>query len=235
MFPGNVKFLSTPRFIEGGASESSYANFNLAHHVGDEPISVSANRQLLRRRFDLPSEPKWLDQHHSSICVNVDKPHSQKADASISQIPGVVCAVLTADCLPVFLARKDGSAVGVVHAGWRGLLGGVLESSISALDEGNCQIVAHLGPAISQKAFEVGAEVREGFIDKCPAFNCAFIKHNNKYRFDLYAAARTILTDHNIQSISGGDRCTFSEQHKYYSFRRDGEQSGRMAHLIWMV
>ncbi len=235
MFPANVKFFSTSRFIENGVSNNNYANFNLANHVGDEPNAVLANRQLLVSHYNLPAEPKWLDQCHSNICVNVDSPFSLKADASISQTPGVVCAVLTADCLPVFLCRKDGSAVGVVHAGWRGLLGGVIESSIKALDASKGGILAHLGPGISQDAFEVGAEVREAFVDSNPDFESAFIQFNNKYRLDLYNAAQIVLVGQGVKSITGGANCTYSEKNRYFSYRRDGEKSGRMAHLIWIA
>ena len=235
MFPANVKFLSTPRFIENGASNNNYANFNLANHVGDKPSAVLANRQLLVDHYALPAEPKWLDQSHSNICVNVDSPYSLKADASISQTPGVVCAVLTADCLPVFLCKKDGSAVGVVHTGWRGLLGGVIESSIEALDANKAEILAHLGPGISQNSFEVGAEVRQAFVDSNPDFASTFIQCNNKYMFDLYNAARIVLTAYGVESITGGTNCTYSEKNHYFSYRRDGERSGRMAHLIWIT
>ncbi|MCS5592806.1 MAG: peptidoglycan editing factor PgeF [Gammaproteobacteria bacterium] len=235
MFPVNVKFLSTPRFIENGASDNNYGNFNLANHVGDEPSAVLANRQLLINHYNLPAEPKWLDQCHSNICVNVDSPYSLKADASTSQTPGVVCAVLTADCLPVFLCKKNGSAVGVIHAGWRGLLDGVIEASIEALDANKGEILAHLGPGISQNAFEVGTEVRAAFIDSHAGYENAFTRCNNKYMFDLYAVARTALAAHGVESITGGDCCTYSEKNQYFSYRRDGKVSGRMAHLIWMT
>lgn len=235
MFPANVKFLSTPRFIENGKSNNNYANFNLASHVGDEPSAVLANRQLLINHYNLPTEPKWLDQCHSNICVNVDSSYSLKADASISQMPGVVCAVLTADCLPIFLCKKDGGAVGVVHAGWRGLLRGVIEASIEALDANKGEILAHLGPGISQNAFEVGVEVREAFVDSNLDFESAFILRNNKYRLDLYNTARTALVAQGVESITGGTDCTYSEKNQYFSYRRDGERSGRMAHLIWIV
>ena len=235
MFPANVKFLSTPRFIENGASNNNYANFNLANHVGDEPNSVLANRQLLVDQHNLPGEPKWLDQCHSNVCVNVDSPYSLRADASISQTPDVVCAVLTADCLPIFLCKKDGSAVGVVHAGWRGLIDGVIESSIESLNASQGEILAHLGPGISQNAFEVGAEVREAFVGSNTNFESAFIQHNNKFKLDLYDAARTVLVAQGVNSISGGDRCTYSEKNQYFSYRRDGTGSGRMAHLIWIT
>ena len=235
MFPANVKFLSTPRLIENGASKYNYTNFNLANHVGDESSAVLANRRLLASQYNLPNEPKWLDQCHSNICVNVDSSYSSKADASISQTPSVVCAVLTADCLPIFLCKKNGSAVGIVHAGWRGLVGGVIESSIKALDVNKGEILAHLGPGISQKAFEVGTEVRDVFVNSNADFECAFIQHKNKYMLDLYVVARIALIAHGVKSITGGEHCTYSEKEKYYSYRRDGEKSGRMAHLIWIT
>jgi len=234
MFPANVKFLSTPRYSENGASNDNYRNFNLANHVGDEQGAVLSNRRLLIEHYNLPSEPKWLDQCHSNFCANVDSSYSHKADASISHTPGVVCAVLTADCLPVFLCKKDGSAVGIAHAGWRGLLGGVIESTIKTLNANKGELLAHLGPAISQRAFEVGADVRELFVDKNVSFENAFIKSGDKYMLDLYAAARIVLTAQGVESITGGSDCTYSEKQSYFSYRRDGEKSGRMAHLIWM-
>ena len=234
MFPLNVQFHSTPRFIENGASNNNYGNFNLANHVGDDPSAVKANRQLLMGHYSLPSSPKWLDQCHSNICVNVDEKCSLTADASISQLPGVMCAVLTADCLPVFLSRKNGSAVGIVHVGWRGLVGGVIESTIEMLNSEKGELLAHLGPGISQSAFEVGAEVREVFVAKNSEFESAFIQSNDKYKLDLYGAATVVLERCGVQSITGGTHCTYFEKKRYFSYRRDGERSGRMAHLIWM-
>ncbi len=235
MFPPNVKFLSTPRWIAGGESKNPYDNFNLANHVGDKPSAVIANRQLLINHYNLPTEPKWLDQYHSNICVNVDSEYPIRADASFSETPGIVCAVMTADCLPIFLTRKDGSAVAVVHAGWRGLIAGVIESSVEKIATADQELLAHFGPAISQAAFKVGAEVFEAFVEKNLEFAKAFAPSNNKYRLDLYEAGRIVLQACGVSSITGGDVCTFSQKQRYYSYRRDGEKSGRMAHLIWMT
>ena len=142
---------------------------------------------------------------------------------------------MTADCLPIFLTRKDGSAVSVVHAGWRGLIAGVIESSVEKIATADQELLAHFGPAISQAAYKVGAEVFEAFVEKNLEFAKAFAPSNNKYRLDLYEAGRIILRACGVSSITGGDQCTYLQNEHYYSYRRDGEKSGRMAHLIWMT
>ena len=158
MFPDNVKFISTPRFIEGGSGTDCFGNFNLALHVGDEPNAVNANRELLEKHYKLPSSPKWINQTHSSVCVRADsKFSSASADASYSRTSGVVCGVLTADCMPVFICDKQGAVVGIAHAGWRGLVGGVIESLIEEMNVAGSELLVHLGPAISQSAYEVGS------------------------------------------------------------------------------
>ena len=236
MFPDNVKFLSTPRFIEGGASSECYKNFNLALHVGDEPFAVNANRELLEKYYKLPSSPKWINQTHSSVCIKADsKFSSAEADASYSRTSGVVCGVLTADCMPVFICDKRGTVVGIAHAGWRGLVDGVIESLIEEMNVTGSDLLVHLGPAISQSAYEVGIEVKTQYLDRNLIFERSFIKKNGKYYLDLYDAAKVILEGYGITSISGGDCCTYEDSKQFFSYRRDGECSGRMAHLIWMV
>ena len=234
-FPSNIKLLSTPRRIDGGHSKGNFANFNLALHVGDEQSSVLANRDLLLRRYNLPSVPVWINQTHSNISVDADSTSSiVNADASYSKKPGTVCGVLTADCLPVFICNKEGTAVGIAHAGWRGLVDGVIESLIESLDCNGEDLIAHLGPAISQLSFEVGGEVKSQYLSKNKNFKNCFAYLNNKYYLDLYDAARVVLKSLGVASISGGDRCSYKESDQYFSYRRDGECSGRMAHLIWM-
>jgi len=236
MFPDNVKFISTPRFIEGGAGDDCFGNFNLALHVGDEPSAVSANRELLEKHYKLPSSPQWIDQTHSSVCIRLDsKFSSSEADASYSRTSGVVCSVLTADCMPVFVCDKRGTVVGIAHAGWRGLVGGVIESLIEGMKvEGN-ELLVHLGPAISQSVYEVGSEVKTQFLDRNSIFERSFIEKNDKHYLNLYDGAKVILESYGITSISGGDYCTYKDSKQFFSYRRDGECSGRMAHLIWMV
>jgi len=234
LFPNNVNFISTSRYIEGGKSAANFDNFNLALHVDDRKECVLENRLILRDYYDLPSDPVWINQTHSSICVNASLNASvTEADASYTLDAGVVCAVLTADCLPVFISKKDGSMVGVAHAGWKGLFSGVIESLIESFHCNGDDLVVHLGPAISVNSFEVGEEIRELYLSKNKNFTRSFIFHSQKHYLNLYDAARVILESFNVTLISGGDRCTFKESNKFFSYRRDGVNSGRMAHLIW--
>jgi polyphenol oxidase len=234
-FPNNVKLLSTPRVLEGGSSEGNFDNFNLALHVNDKESSVLANRDLLLRCYNLPSAPVWINQTHSNISVDAASISSiVDADASYSKKFGTVCGVLTADCLPVFICNKEGTTVGIAHAGWRGLVNGVIESLIESFDCNGEDLMVHLGPAISQLSFEVGGEVKYQYLSKNKNFESCFADLNNKYYLDLYDAARVVLKSFGVSSISGGDRCTYKESDEYFSYRRDGMCSGRMAHLIWM-
>ena len=235
VFPDNIKYLSTPRIIEGGSSAGNYRNFNLALHVGDEESSVNANRKFLMKRYSLPSEPKWIKQTHSNICHRVEKSHSIiEADASYTEQKGVVCAILTADCLPIFVSNKQGSFVGVAHAGWRGIVGGVIESLLKVTNANGKDLMVHLGPAISVSSFEVGAEVRDQYIDKNKSFLNCFEVSTEKIYLDLYKAAKVVLNESGVVSVSGGGYCTYRDRKEFFSYRRDGKKSGRMAHLIWM-
>jgi len=234
-FPSNVKLLSTPRHVEGGNSKSNFNNFNLALHVNDDKGAVLANRSLLLKHYNLPSAPIWINQTHSNTCVDADSISSiVDADASYSNKLGTVCGVLTADCLPVFVCNKEGTTVGIAHAGWRGLVDGIIESLIESFDCNGEDLIVHLGPAISQLSFEVGREVKSKYISKNKNFESCFSYINNKYYLDLYDASRLILKSFGISAISGGNRCTCKESDQYFSYRRDGNRSGRMAHLIWM-
>ena len=234
-FPGNVKLLSTQRFIDGGRSSGNFENFNLALHVNDSKDRVLENRKMLKILYNLPSEPIWINQTHSSICIDAASIRASiDADASYSSKVGVVCAIMTADCLPVFVSKKDGTMVGIAHAGWRGLVSGVIESLLNSFNSKGEDLVVHLGPAISKNSFEVGEEVKNLYISKNVNFKRSFSIKNNKNYLDLYDAARVVLEGFQIKSISGGDRCTFQESNDFFSYRRDGVYSGRMAHLIWM-
>ena len=235
LFPQNVRLLSTERYIYGGKSLGNFENFNLALHVNDSIEAVTSNRSLLSSCFNLPSNPKWINQTHSSICVNACSINALvEADASYTSVSGTICGVLTADCLPVFISKKDGSMVGVAHAGWRGLVSGVIENLIEAFKCEGSDLVVHLGPAISMNYFEVGEEIQDLYLSKNINFLRSFSLLNNKHYLDLYDAARVILEGYKISSISGGNRCTFKEVEYFFSYRRDGINSGRMAHLIWM-
>ena len=235
-FPSNVKLLSTPRYIYGGTGSGNFENFNLAFHENDSKDNVLENRKILTTQYNLPSEPIWINQTHSSICVNAASIKTTiEADASYCSKVGVVCGIMTADCLPVFVSRKDGTMVGIAHAGWRGLVSGVIENLVSSFNSDGEDLVVHLGPAISKNSFEVGEEVKSLYLSKNVDFQRSFLIKNNKNYLDLYDAAKVILEGFQINSISGGNRCTFKESSDFFSYRRDGINSGRMAHLIWMT
>ena len=235
-FPANVKLLSTQRFINGGKSSGNFENFNLALHVNDSSDRVLENRKILKSHYDLPSNPVWINQIHSSICVDAASIKANiEADASYSSKIGIVCAIMTADCLPVFVSKKDGSMVGIAHAGWRGLVSGVIENLVSSFNSDGGDLLVHLGPAISKNYFEVGDEVKKLYLSKNVNFRRSFSKENNKNYLDLYDAARVVLESFQIKLISGGNRCTFKESSDFFSYRRDGINSGRMAHLIWIT
>ena len=235
LFPKNVNFLSTERYVDGGESLENFKNFNLALHVNDRKESVLKNRSILKDYYGLPSDPVWINQTHSPICVDASSTKRiVEADASFTINPGVVCAILTADCLPVFVSKKDGSMVGIAHAGWKGLISGVIENLIESFHCNGGDLVVHLGPAISKNYFEVGVEIKDLYLSKNSNFARSFSFYRDKYYLDLYDAAKVILESFNITLISGGDRCTFKESDEFFSYRRDGVNSGRMAHLIWL-
>ena len=235
LFPKNVNFLSTERYLGGGESLENFKNFNLALHVNDRKESVLKNRSILKDYYGLPSDPVWINQTHSPICVDASSAKRiVEADASFTINPGVVCAILTADCLPVFVSKKDGSMVGIAHAGWKGLISGVIENLIESFHCNGGDLVVHLGPAISKNYFEVGVEIKDLYLSKNSNFARSFSVYSGKHYLDLYDAAKVILESLNILLISGGDRCTFKESDEFFSYRRDGINSGRMAHLIWI-
>ena len=236
--PANVRSIATLR--SGGHSTGSYASFNLALHVGDDPAAVQANRAFLRRIAALPAEPLWLEQVHGIEVVehrgHVLPELPPRADAAVAFEPGRVCVVMTADCLPVVFTDRAGTRVGVAHAGWRGLVGGVLEATVRALGSPPGQVMAWLGPAIAQPAFEVGHEVRDAFIARNPAHAAAFVPNDaGRFQADLYLLARQALERVGVTEVSGGGRCTSGEPADFFSFRRDGGRTGRMATLAWLA
>ncbi|MEW6037035.1 MAG: peptidoglycan editing factor PgeF [Pseudomonadota bacterium] len=227
--PPGVRAASTLRL--GGASAGVYSGLNLGIHVGDDPDAVAANRAFLRRSLDLPAEPAWLRQVHGSDAVEAGAEAEPEADACYTRDVGVVCAVMTADCLPLLLCTRDGEGVAAVHAGWRGLAGGVIERAVEALGTGD--LLAWLGPAIGPKAFEVGGEVRAAFLAQDRESDAAFrAGDNGRWLADIYLLARLRLKRLGIGDVHGGRWCTYSDESRFFSYRRDGV-TGRMATLIW--
>ena len=275
--PANIHAATTLR--TGGVSRGTYTSLNPAAHVGDDSDRVRQNRQIIREMLDLPAEPVWLDQIHSNRAVKAANPpypplqkggrgDLQQADASFTNESGVVCAVMTADCLPLLVCSTDGVQVAAIHAGWRGLLAGVISNTVIAMQiphnplhsTGSGQafskgeasqlrntdlssplckrgargdFLVWLGPAIGPDCFEVGAEVRDAFLEKSPEFIAAFKEQSNgKWLADIYQLARIELAALGIAKVYGGTSCTVTEHERFYSYRRD-TQTGRMATLIW--
>ena len=231
--PERVRAVSTTR--HGGTSRPPYDTLNLAEHVGDEAVAVAANREQLRQALQLPAMPAWLQQVHGVQVVNaagVTAPVA--ADAAYALEPGVVVAVLTADCLPVLLCDRGGRAVAAAHAGWRGLARGVIEQTIAAMPAPGAELMAWLGPAISANAYVVGEEVRDTFLSHEPAAVTAFRPAaDGGWHADLYLLARQRLQSQGVTEVHGGGFCTWEDPVRFYSYRRDGV-TGRMASLIWL-
>jgi len=231
--PPRVRAFVTTR--AGGVSAGDYASLNLGGSSGDEEENVARNRRIVRGY--LPGDPVYLAQVHGTDVVDLDAPlpHGRpRADAAATSSPGRVAVVLTADCLPVFLADRRGSRVAVAHAGWRGLAAGVIERTLGALRTEPHDVVAWMGPAIGPQAFEVGPEVKGAFESAQPAASSAFVSHKpGKYLADLYSLARQRLARAGVESIHGGGFCTYTDTGRLFSYRRV-QRSGRMGAFIWM-
>lgn len=234
--PPQVKAAATLR--TSGVSEGPFASLNLGSHVGDDPAAVAQNRRLLSDGLALPAAPAWLNQVHGSNVVDaataVQTSAPPTADASFATSAGSVCVVMTADCLPVLFCDRQGTRVAAAHAGWRGLAGGVLGATIKALDVQPSQLMAWLGPAIEQEAFEVGEEVREQFL-KLGANNATAFQSNARGRWqaDLYQLARNELARLGVTAVHGGGFQCFADSKRFFSYRRES-RTGRMATLVWL-
>lgn len=229
--PPKVRALATLR--AGGASRPPYDGFNLGDHVGDDPAAVAANRAELRAV--LPGAPLWLRQVHGARVVDAGSADGvPEADGSVARRAGTVCAVMTADCLPLLLCDRAGTVVGAAHAGWRGLAGGVVEATVRAMAVAPEDLLVWLGPAIGPHAFEVGGEVRETFMRLAPEAASAFLDlGGNKWLADIYLLARQHLARAGVTEVHGGEYCTYTDAARFYSYRRDGV-TGRMASLVWL-
>jgi YfiH family protein len=236
--PENIFAYSTTR--NTGNSQSPYASFNLAEHVGDIPEHVAHNRHLLMQAAELPAKPIWLQQVHGTDVININDYFSEVppvADGAIATKPHRVCVVMTADCLPILLCNKMGTKVAAVHAGWRGLANGIIERTIAQLTEDPSELLAWLGPAIGPDCFEVSAEVLQPFINHDPQAAQAFRRKPDtleKWLGSLYILSKQRLYAKGITEVYGGEYCTFLDENNFYSYRRDQGVTGRMATLIWL-
>jgi polyphenol oxidase len=237
-------------------SVAPYASFNLGDHVGDVPEAVAENRRRLRAAAGLPAEPAWLTQVHGTNVANLDAATDLDAagsrlegstdldtaragfvgpaDAAFTRRQGRVCAILTADCLPIVLAADSGGLVAAAHAGWRGLSGGVIEATVKALQVAPERLMAWLGPAIGPEHFEVGAEVRQAFVTEDGGAESAFVPNaRGRFMADLGELVRQRLAALGVKRVYGGGQCTYADRDRYFSYRRDGV-AGRQATLVWL-
>jgi YfiH family protein len=241
--PARVRALST--FRTGGASRGAYGTLNLADHVGDAPEDVAENRRRLRLAADLPAEPVWLRQVHGNAVRDLDRdgPNLEGAgyDAAVTREASRVCAILTADCLPVLFASVDGSAVAAAHAGWRGLAAGVLGATLRALALPPTQVLAWIGPAIGAPHYEVGEEVRAALVATDPGAAAAFTRNDRgRFQADLVGLARRQLAELGLREIQAAEpalACTYAQAGRFFSHRRDAgadSGTGRQGTLIWL-
>ncbi|MBW7473109.1 peptidoglycan editing factor PgeF [Marinobacter sp. F4218] len=233
--PTKVRAVCTTR--QGGESLPPWDSLNLGTHVEDDPHHVEANRRRVADRLSLSTGAfGWLSQVHGTDVVTLPAEGVPVADASVTARPGQVCAILTADCLPVLLCNRAGTRVAAAHAGWRGLCNGVLERVVRCFDEPATELMAWLGPAIGSEHFEVGPEVREAFIARNAGAADAFSQQGARpghFMADIYRLTRQRLESVGVDAIYGNPLCTVSDSNRFYSYRRDG-RTGRMATLIWL-
>ena len=230
--PRHVRALTTTR--RGGVSSAPYGSLNLADHVGDEMSSVKTNRRLLQSNLGCPALSGWLQQQHGAIVIDRDRDtHSTFGDGSLTRRAGTICAVLTADCAPLFLTDHGGRFVAVLHVGWRGLVAGIVESGLAAVATSPKQVLAWIGPAISGSAYEVGSEVRERLLEVFPEHRTKISPSGARWHADLPGMVEQRLRSAGVVEVGSSGCCTFSEPDKWFSHRRRAP-CGRMASMIWI-
>ena len=234
--PGCVHAAVSTR-LGPGISQAPFDRFNLGHSGGDDAHAVLANRAALRQSLDLPAEPRWLRQVHGTVVAELGplpSPEKPEADAAVSRLPGTVLAILTADCLPVLFCADDGGTIGAAHAGWRGLAAGVLEQTVAQMQRPAARLMAWIGPCIGAASYEVGAEVREAFLDHNASAADAFVATRpGHWHCNLATLAKQRLLAVGVARIHGGGFDTCADG-RFYSYRRNGARSGRFASLIWL-
>lgn len=241
--PSNIKAITTTR--RSGHSKAPYDSNNLALHVGDHESNVLKNRLQIKETFYLPSEPQWLNQTHSTRCVNVDEDQCREADASVTRNPHQVLAIMTADCLPILLCNQEGTEIAAIHAGWRGLVNGIIEQTLRSLKSKPQELLAWIGPSICQACYETGDEVRAHYQKNYPQHqdnlhHQFFTPSPNstpqqlKWFTNLPGLAEEILHQLQVDAVYQSKQCTFEKQDDFYSYRR-AAQTGRIASLIWFT
>lgn len=232
--PEHIKAYTTIRNSWGG--RMPYHDLNKGNYTSGDQNYVAESSQLVQL-LNLPNEPIWITQTHSTIVIPaLPENKEQSADATFTDRPNQVCVVMTADCLPVLMCTRKGSTVAAIHAGWRGLAGGILEATLSAMREPTNEILVWLGPAIGPKKFEVGQDVYNAFVHAHPETRQAFLPTGpNKWLANLYQLAKIRLNSQGVTNIYGGQFCTYTQSELFFSYRRDQGRTGRMASLIWIA
>lgn len=230
----NVVAFTTTR--QHGVSKPPFNENNLAQHVGDNQLFVEQNRKNLYHQFALPNEPEWLNQTHSKRCVLIDNDLNRDADASVTRTANRVLAIMTADCLPIMISNKQGDEIAAIHAGWRGLADGVIESTLEMLQSPRKDLLAWIGPGICGNCYETKDDVKNTFINRYQQTSHAFINSNDKMYTNLPLLAEIILKDSGISDVYQSQQCTYETKNsdKYFSYRREN-QTGRIATLIWFT
>lgn len=205
---------------------------NLGLHVGDNPEQVQHNRDELVKRLSLVNQPIWLEQTHTNHCVVVEEDSERHADAAITRSSAHPLVIMTADCLPILLCNQAGTEIAAIHAGWRGLLNGIVENTIHKMQSVPSDLMAWIGPAICQQCYETGDEVCEAYIQKYPFTKDAFHTHASRVMADLPKLAELILQASGIMAVYQSNACTYELENTFFSYRRQA-QTGRMATLIW--
>lgn len=229
--PKNISALSTTRI--GGYSKAPYDSNNLAFHVNDNEHDVEKNRQQLIELLALPSDPVWLEQTHSTICVVPEKESNRDADAATTQSTELPLVILTADCLPITLCNRQGTEIAAIHAGWRGLYNGIIENTLAKMKSDPNDLLAWIGPAISQEHYETSEEVYHSFTSKYSPSKIAFKPSTeNKWFANLPLIAELVLNSLGVKDVCQSNLCTYKLKNEFYSYRRTS-QTGRIATLIW--
>jgi YfiH family protein len=229
--PSHIRALTTTRNM--GSSPPPYDYNNLGLHVGDNEQSVLANRTALIKALSLSQEPIWLEQTHTNDCVIVEEETNRIADAAITRKKSQPLVIMTADCLPIVLCNQAGTEIAAIHAGWRGLVNGIVENTLAKMHSNPKDLLAWVGPAICQRCYETGSEVQQAYASKYPYTASSFEQHGSKFHANLPKMAELILNAQGVMAVFQSAACTFELKHEFYSYRREA-QTGRMATLIWI-